>query len=77
MAFMRVTKGVDEHPVLGLCQILGVPRLYLYIVDPMLGGGLYVQIFLGVRAFWAITATEIAFGWSYLVCDALNVIPRS
>ena len=39
MAFMRVTKGVDEHPVLGLCQILGVPRLYLYIVDPMLGGG--------------------------------------
>ena len=73
---MRVTKGVDEHPVLGLCQIVGVPRLYLYFLNPILGGTL-CAIFLGVRAFWAITATEIAFGWSYLVCDVLNIMPRS
>ena len=50
MAFMRVTKGVDEHPVLGLCQIVGVPRLYLYILNPILGGTL-CRIFFGSAHF--------------------------
>ena len=72
LAFMRDTKSVNEYPVLGLCQIVGVPRLYLYFFKPHMGGTL-CAIFLGIRAFQAITAIGMEYRFSYCARAGLNI----
>ena len=51
MAFLRVTKDVDDILVARFCQMLGTLYLYFYIVHIKMGGTLCAKFFSGLCIF--------------------------